>query len=150
MEQNGVIDAELKQQLTHNKDVMIECILHRHDQLSDNNNIAQGVAIIPTSLGSEPLFILGGIPSVMIDGIGALLGKKPKAYETLLNTSLNVGLVLGVPFYGLGKGISKMGTSVSKTFKTISNPNYCRYKLREQDSFAVKHKLMEKTAIPLF
>eukprot|EP01083_Nonionella_stella_P305348 1064852_1 len=43
-----------------------------------------------------------------------------------------------------------MGTSVSETFKTISNPNYCRYKLTDQDSFVVKHKLMEKTAIPLF
>eukprot|EP01083_Nonionella_stella_P269822 913228_1 len=150
MEQNGVIDAELKQQLLQNKDVMIECILHRHDELSDNNKTARVVGAVPTIIVANVLNVVPSIPAIMIDGIAGWFGKKPHAFKTVVKGSVNAGLVLGVPFYYLTKGFSKMGGKVNETVKRSSNPNYCRYKLTDQDSFVVKHKLMEKTAIPLF
>eukprot|EP01083_Nonionella_stella_P041630 112812_1 len=150
MEQNGVIDAELKQQLLQNKDVMIECILHRHDELSDNNKTARVVGAVPTIIVANVLNVVPSIPAIMIDGIAGWFGKKPHALDTVVKGSVNAGLVLGVPFYYLTKGFSKMGGKVNETVKRSSNPNYCRYKLTDQDSFVVKHKLMEKTAIPLF
>eukprot|EP01084_Bolivina_argentea_P304454 525789_1 len=158
-EQIGIIDAELKQQLVKNRDVILHCTKYKHDKLHKIEEIvvdkigvasAAAISVIPMLAGGLVGGIIGGVADIVVKPFK----KDHKIGNYAAKGAAGGALVLMAVPATLLLGITK-GASVAIQAGTIaiekgSDKNYSRYQLASSQGFSSKHTLMEVQEIPLF